>query len=245
MPLTTDSSPPPHRQRRRVPAFDRPLLIDGSPVKIRPYRPADREAVRHICCETGFSGEPVEPLFSDRQLFADFLTRYYTDHEPESSLVAEHRGRVVGYLTGCLRHRHHALVQLWIGVVVAARSLWRLARGRYDAKDRAYVRWCFFRAYRELPSGPPRAAHLHLNLLRPYRSHGVGLRLLIPFLEELRRRGVGRVYGRVETGEGRRPERVFRRLGFHPVERRPISRPPYLTDQPLYVVTVAMELLPD
>jgi GNAT superfamily N-acetyltransferase len=208
---------------------------------IRPYRPADRAAVRHVCCETGFSGRPVEPLFSDRELFADFLTRYYTDFEPESILVVEDGGRVVGYLTGCARFARHRVVQLAIGVAVAARALWRLARGRYDRASRAYVAWAFFRANRELPDGVPRSGHFHFNLLPPYRSRGIGVRLLSRFLASLDGRRVRRVYGRIETPDGRRPDKVFERFGFRLVDRRRMRRPPDV-EGPVWVATYVREV---
>ena len=63
---------------------------------IRSYRPSDREAVRRLCCQTGFLGEPIDPVYEDRELFADFLTTYYTDHEPESSFVIEREGELYG-----------------------------------------------------------------------------------------------------------------------------------------------------
>ena len=63
---------------------------------IRNYRPSDREAVRALCCSTGFLGEPIDPVYEDRELFADFLTTYYTDHEPESSFVLEVNGEICG-----------------------------------------------------------------------------------------------------------------------------------------------------
>lgn len=52
-------------------------------LKVRPYLPSDRQAVRSICCETGFMGNPIDPVFTDRDAFADFFTRYYTDYEPD------------------------------------------------------------------------------------------------------------------------------------------------------------------
>ena len=70
------------------------------PFTIRPYRQSDRAAVRALCCATGFLGEPIDPVFEDRELFADFLTTYYTDHEPESSFVLEIDNEIRGYLLG-------------------------------------------------------------------------------------------------------------------------------------------------
>src|SRR5881392_1334429 len=86
-------------------------MDDASQYSIRSYRPSDRGAVRKLCCETGFLGDPIDPVFRDRELFADFLTSYYTDHEPESSFVLEIDGEIRGYLLGSrkpLRHQVYA-----------------------------------------------------------------------------------------------------------------------------------------
>src|SRR6266567_303292 len=67
---------------------------------IRSYRNSDRDAVRRLCCQTGFLGDPIDPVYEDRELFADFLTTYYTDHEPESCFLLEVDGEIRGYLLG-------------------------------------------------------------------------------------------------------------------------------------------------
>ena len=76
------------------------LNDDPQPYLIRGYRKSDREAVRKLCCDTGFLGEPIDPVYEDRELFADFLTTYYTDHEPESCFLLEVDGEISGYLLG-------------------------------------------------------------------------------------------------------------------------------------------------
>jgi hypothetical protein len=73
---------------------------DHKPFIIRSYRPSDREAVRKLCCDTGFLGDPIDPVYEDRELFADFLTSYYTDHEQESCFLLEVDGEISGYLLG-------------------------------------------------------------------------------------------------------------------------------------------------
>src|SRR5947207_13383081 len=75
-------------------------MKDEKPFIIRSYRPSDRAAVRRLCCRTGFLGEPIDPVYEDHELFADFLTTYYTDKEPESSFVLEVDGEIRGYLLG-------------------------------------------------------------------------------------------------------------------------------------------------
>ena len=84
-------------------------MDDASQYSIRSYQASDRVAVRKLCCETGFLGSPIDPVFQDRELFADFLTTYYTDHEPESSFVLEIDGQIRGYLLGSRKPLQHQL----------------------------------------------------------------------------------------------------------------------------------------
>jgi len=49
------------------------LNDDHQPFLIRGYRTLDREAVRKLCCDTGFLGEPIDPVYEDRELFAALL----------------------------------------------------------------------------------------------------------------------------------------------------------------------------
>src|SRR5438132_1168267 len=69
----------------------------------RPYEPRDRDRVRDICWNTAYEDEVKGHFYLDRTAFADLLTSYYTDYEPGSLWVAEHKGRVAGYVTGCLQ----------------------------------------------------------------------------------------------------------------------------------------------
>src|SRR2546430_129358 len=46
-------------------------------VEIRSYAPKDRDGVRALCCATGFLGNPIDPVFEDRELFADGEKRVY------------------------------------------------------------------------------------------------------------------------------------------------------------------------
>ena len=59
--------------------------------------------MRHVCCETAVDGGSVEPLFPDRDAYADFFTRYYTDFEPETAFVAETVGGGASAVTKAAR----------------------------------------------------------------------------------------------------------------------------------------------
>lgn len=211
-------------------------------ITIRPYSPADREAVRRICCDTGFSGDPVDPLFEDREAFADFLTRYYTDWEPESAFVAEADGEPAGYLLGCLRPRLHAFATAAIVARVAPKVLWRLCSGRYNRQSRAFLKWLVFRAGRETPPAPKGAGHFHFNLLPAHRNAGAGLMLFRAFVERARRAGAKRVYGQIQTGGGRRPIKVFERYGFRETGRREVTKFRKFHGRAVYLSTLVLDL---
>src|SRR4051812_40975323 len=105
---------------------------------IRSYRPSDRGAVRRLCCQTGFLGEPIDPVFQDHELFADFLTSYYTDKEPESSFVLEIDGEIRGFLLGSPRPlRTHFFffrknIRFFVGALCRSPG--------YDKRSRRFIR---------------------------------------------------------------------------------------------------------
>jgi len=94
-------------------------------VRLRAYRTGDRAAVRRICADTGFLGQPIDPLFEDRELFADYLTDYYTRFEADALLVCEVSGEVRGYLMGCRRPLLKQAYQFFANIAVAVKALWR------------------------------------------------------------------------------------------------------------------------
>ena len=70
-----------------------PRLHHSRLPRVRSRRGAELVLPDRISWET-----PIDPVYEDRELFADFLTTYYTDHEPESSFVLEIDGESEGYL---------------------------------------------------------------------------------------------------------------------------------------------------
>src|SRR5205823_12397049 len=109
-------------------------MDDAPQYSIRSYQASDRGAVRKLCCETGFLGDPIDPVFQDRELFADFLTTYYTDHEPESSFVLEIDGKIRGYLLGSRKPLQHQVYAFAQTVLLFFRAL-RRYRG-YNVRSR-------------------------------------------------------------------------------------------------------------
>ncbi|MDQ6860294.1 MAG: GNAT family acetyltransferase [Verrucomicrobiota bacterium] len=207
---------------------------------IRSYRATDRDAVRRLCCETGFLGAPIDPVYEDRELFADFLTTYYTDHEPESSFVVEKDGELHGYLLGCRRPFWNQVYSAHQNIVLFVRALLRYAR--YNSRSRGFIGWILMNGWREVPAAPRRTPHFHINLLPDARKISTTRALLSAYFTYLYRCGEKRVYGQIVTFESRRGEKMFERYGFTVMNRAEITK--YRTYHPesVYLSTVVKNL---
>ena len=210
------------------------------PFLIRKYTSADRAAVRWLCCETGFLGRAIDPIFEDRDLFADFLTNYYLDKEPESAFVVEIDGEVRGYLLGCrypLRNQWHNFLQnISLFFVMLARY------PRYRPASRRFAHWILLNAWREVPAAPRRTAHFHVNLLPDVRGM-LGTRALMEaYFLYLHECGEKRVYGQMVSFGNRRGEKTFERYGFNVLNRAEITKYRRLHPEPVYLCTVVKDL---
>lgn len=191
---------------------------------IRPYRREDRAALRAICADTGFLGQPIDPVFEDRELFADYLTSYYTDAEPESTFVCELDGEVMGYLMGSRFPKRKERFEASILPGLVLRGAWRYLTRPYNAASRRYVRWILTQARKEVPFTPPDIPHFHFNLRPAARSVGATRELVDTFLHYLVEQGEKQVYGQVVTFESRRGDRMFARYGFRVIDQREVTK---------------------
>ncbi len=207
---------------------------------IRSYRASDRQAVRDLCCRTGFLGEPIDPVYEDRELFADFLTTYYTDHEPESSFVLELDGEICGYLLGSRRPLFNQLYSFQQNLVLGFRALLRY--GRYNERSRLFVRWVLSHGWREVPAAPRRTPHFHINLLPDARKMSTTRSLMSAYLSYLYRCGERQVFGQIVTFESRRGEKMFERYGFNVLNRGEITKYKALYPESVYLSTVVKNL---
>lgn len=208
--------------------------------RVRSYQATDREAVRSICADTGFMGNPIDAIFSDRDAFADFFTRYYTDYEPECALVTEDvdTGEVVGYLLGCVRYRYQAMKQVSLMLTrLAPKVIGRFACARYNRASREFLYWVLFKSVRETPPAPRRAAHFHINLLPAYRNGVSGREMIFRFFDLANARGVQRIYGQIQTRDDRRTS-FWTRYGFRELSRRRITKFERHHAEPVYVTTL-------
>ncbi|MBV9617615.1 MAG: GNAT family acetyltransferase [Verrucomicrobia bacterium] len=215
-------------------------MSNEKPHTIRSYRRSDRDAVRRLCCQTGFLGAPIDPVYEDRQLFADFLTTYYTDWEPESSFVIEIEGEIRGYLLGSRKPLRNQLYSFWQNVSLFLKALTRYFR--YTAASRRFVRWILMNGWREVPAAPRRVPHFHINLLPEARKMSTTRALMSAYLSYLYRCGEKRVYGQIVTFESRRGEQMFERYGFKVLNRAEITKYKAFYPQSVYLSTVIKNL---
>ena len=208
--------------------------------EIRKLQPTDRARVRFLCCETGFLGNPIDPVFEDRELFSDYLTAYYTDWEPESSFVLLVDGEIKGYLLGSRFPLRQQLYSIYQNVSLLLRGICRVRR--YGAASRAFVKWIVCNGWREVPAAPRRCAHFHINLLAEARSVASTRALMDGYLKYLHENGEKRVYGQMVTFESRRGSKMFERYGFRVLNRAKISKYEKYHPEPVYLCTVVKDL---
>jgi hypothetical protein len=209
---------------------------------VRPYLPQDRAAVRRICAETGYLGTPIDPVFEDRELFADFLTGYYLDWEPDSTFVCVMEGEVKGYVMGCRREALKTVYDALHAPVWVARGLFRWFTRPYGERTRQYIRWLATKGRKETPPVPPGAAHFHFNVLSEARSLPGTLALVNALLAHMGRCGEKAIYAQMVAVGGARTERMYNRFGFATVNRREVTKYRDVSSEPVFLVTILKDL---
>lgn len=210
----------------------------GTGLQIRPYEPRDREGLRQICCDTADAGKPVENFFPDREVFADLLTDYYTEFEPESTFVADNGSEVAGYTTGCLDTKHflhimkRRIVPMIFFKALVRGTLWHPQTIKLL---RANLGLWLKSGHRTGPTLDDYPAHLHVNVRQGFRGQRVGERLVEMFCERARAAGVRGVHAGV-SAENTRARHFFAELGFKELHREPRLRKPDGSGAILYTI---------
>lgn len=165
---------------------------------IRKYKLTDRTSVEYIQFETYFLGKSGSYLATSPKLFNKELS-YYFDKEPQSIFVAEDKGKVVGYLLGCLDDKNHNESALsYIGIMFLKmfqlpfmnpidRKFWKGAIKMVFAMVLESMKGSGYKT-------PENAGHLHINLLPETRGKGVGTKLLKEFFKYAKLKGVKTIH---------------------------------------------------
>jgi len=188
-----------------------PEPVSTQRVTIRPYEPADLDALYRVCLQTGRNGDDATPLYRDHKLLGHVHAAPYALFEPSLAFVAEDAAGVGGYVIGALdSHDFEARLE---------RDWWPKLRARYPEppaslpedqrtpeQAKAYLIHHPWGTPGELASRYP--SHLHINLVPRLQSGGHGRRLISTLTDALRRRGSRGVHLAV------RPTNV-RAIGFY------------------------------
>lgn len=215
-------------------------VVEVKDFEVRKYRASDRKSVRALCGATGFLGNPIDPVFEDRELFADFLTDYYLRHEPDSAFVVTKQDSVQGYLLGSrypLRHQFHSLFENFFSAGKIVRRYFG-----YNPESRRYVHWLISKAWREVPAAPRTIGHFHVNLLPAVKSVRVFRQLLETYLRHLDDHGVKQVHAQMVTFDDKRGVKLFERYGFKVMNQSEITKYRRFTNQSVYLCTIVKSL---
>ncbi|MGW9053959.1 GNAT family N-acetyltransferase [[Kitasatospora] papulosa] len=197
----------------------------GRTAYVRPYRPADREALAEICVRTADNGGDSTHLYPDPGLMPALFAEPYAHLAPELTFVLDDgSGRAVGYVLGTADTKRF---------VDDSRAIW-LPRvtdrfpepeGEPETPTEAMTALLHRPERMILAELEGHPAHLHIDLLPPWQRKGHGRRLMGAFLDALHRQGVQAVHLSMLTANT--PARAFYdRLGFHVID---VSDPGPLT----------------
>lgn len=134
-------------------------------------------------------GEGAERFFSGKEILCDFLTRYFTDYEPQSCFVAESDGSVVGYLIGSISLQ--VLEQKAMAKVIPSLFLEGVFSGVLFSPKNARFLFHVFTSFLKGEFHAPDVrqeypAVMHINIRDGFRGQGIGKRLIDAFCEYLK-----------------------------------------------------------
>jgi ribosomal protein S18 acetylase RimI-like enzyme len=183
---------------------------------IRPYQPADLDALYQICLLTGRDGDDATPLYRDHKLLGHMYAAPYAVFEPSLAFVAEDAAGVGGYIVGALDSRDFE--------ARLERDWWPGLRARYPEPPASVPedQWTREQAKAHLIHHPwltpgdvagRYPSELHINLLPRLQSGGHGRRMISTLADALRRRGSRGVHLFVRPANARAIG-FYRHLGF-------------------------------
>ncbi len=201
---------------------------------VRPFQPADRQALLTIGSETAFFGAPIEAYLEDRQVFEDAFFSYYTDYEPEHAWAACDDKMLVGFLTGCIDTKRHD--QIFRRKILPT-VFWKWLRGKYHPGKKT-MKFVLALVKAEMHGEISSAdislypAHLHINLLPAWRGKGLGRKLMECYLRQLRESGVIGVH-LTTTSFNKAACRLYEAAGFSLLEEHPTRMYAHLVNHPI------------
>ncbi|GAA1751108.1 GNAT family N-acetyltransferase [Agromyces humatus] len=195
--------------------------------EIRPYRPADREAVAEICLRTAAGGDDATGVYSDDSLMPEVFALPYVEYAPELAYVVADSDRVLGYVIAVADTA--AFIEWWKREWTPGFAARHPSVGSPTGHEPSFTEADLIGAgldpermrIAELADYP---AHLHIDLLPELQGMGFGRRLIDTLRHALAARGVDSVHlGMDAANTGARA--FYDRLGFHELPSSTSSAP--------------------
>jgi ribosomal protein S18 acetylase RimI-like enzyme len=190
--------------------------MDRSQVRIRPYRPADIDALYEICLQTGDGGQDATSLHEDLRLPGHCFAAPYALFEPSLAFIAEDTSGVAGYVIGALDSQafEKRLERDW----------WPGLRARYPEPPPGIPsgEWTPDQRIAHIihhPFGTPDKlaasypSQLHINLLPRLQALGYGRRMIETLIAALRDQGSVGVHLHVSL-RNQRAASFYQHIGF-------------------------------
>jgi len=185
--------------------------------EIRPYRPADRDAVARICLLTAAGGDDATGVYSDDTLMPEVFALPYVEYAPELAFVVADGDRVLGYVLGVADTAD--FIGWWKREWTPGFAARHPSVAPPTAHDPAFTEADLIGAGLDpermrIPELADYPAHLHIDLLPELQGMGFGRRLIDTLRAALAARGVAAVHlGMDAANLGARA--FYDRLGFH------------------------------
>ena len=187
--------------------------------RIRPYRPADRDALYEVCVKTADAGGDATGIFSDDRLWGDLFAVPYAQRHPDLAWVVESDDeRVIGYIVAT---DDTDAFEQWF-----RDEWWPAFHERFPqpadpaSREEKMLAYAYGRGPGKEPNVGEYPAHLHIDLLPETQGQGLGRRLIETLFAELTRRGVAGLHlGMDPNNTG--AAAFYERLGMQPLPTAP------------------------
>ena len=180
--------------------------------KLRPYQPADYDAVSRICTLTAECGGDATGLYASDELMADIFVRPYVAFQPELAFVIEDEQGVGGYIVGVDDTATFTewFAREWVPAEIAGTYVHTEPVVSKDDLIRHLGFWPERMLIAEVDEYP---AHLHIDLLPGFQGRGHGRQLIERLSSELRARGVPGLHLSMDAANTK-ARAFYDRIGF-------------------------------
>lgn len=173
---------------------------------VRAAQESDWEQIRKICCDTGKSGNPIEP--ERYKYFSEIWIGPYQKLIPQWTFVLEENNNIVGYITGCpntvhferkklLFHTIPLLASVCLDQLYKNQDLKRLLKKTINLQKDPEKEFSTSTKNTLINKYP---AHLHINLDKSIRGKGYGDLLIQKLESELKKNSIFGIH--LYCGEG-------------------------------------------